>query len=122
MFTTHVKTVRVPQITGAPVASGGIAIEPLPIVQQAKVNCGVKIRNLSFGAFVLVAFDVAAITSFPASDAWQIPAGQVDEFIVAAGQSLVVASPAGAPDVMISYQIFQAFPTTTATNGASVVG
>lgn len=112
MNNSRVNTVKVPSIFGQPLATA----TPLCIVSNAKVNCVVRIRNLSLGSYILVAFDAATLQSGGGTkgEVWQIPAGDKDEFVVAKGQNLLCSSPTGGGEgegVEISYHIFQAFPT-----------
>lgn len=118
MNDTRVNTIRAPRIPGTPDAGTPNRASPACLVSQAKQDCVVRIRNNGFASYILVAYDAAALQTFPATaDVFKIPAGAEDEFVVAKEQSLLISTPSGGVDgagVEVSYQVFQAYPTDSA--------
>jgi hypothetical protein len=112
MFASRVNTLKVPIIAG-PLA-GQSPVTPAVIVDRVGYDCVVRVRNNAYGQYVLIAFDASTLQTFPTQiDTWKLPAGQVDVFILAKGQSLFVSTPSGGADgsgVEISYQVFQNVP------------
>lgn len=112
MFPSRVNTIEVPVITTT--TAGVDTKPPVAIIQACKTDCSVRVRNNSYGQYVLIAFDAAPLQAFPAkADTWKIPAGKSDVFVLAQGQSLFVATPSGPPDgsnAEVSYIIYQDVP------------
>lgn len=113
MFPSSVNTIEVPVIT-SPAPIGADAPSPATIIETAKTNCSVKVRNNSFGQYVLLAYDAATLQTFPAkAGTFKLPAGAVDTFVVARGQGLFVATPSGpvvGVGAEVSYLIYQDIP------------
>lgn len=113
MFNARVNTVTVPIITG-PNPAGGRPPSPATIVEVAKEDCNVRVRNNSFAVYVLIAYDPAVLTTFPPrADTWKIPAGAVDTFVVKKDQALYVSCVSGPPDgsgAEVSFHVFDAVP------------
>jgi hypothetical protein len=114
MFDSRVNTIRVPIISSPVAPTGSPAPTPATIIKTAERDCVVRVRNISFGSYVLIAYNEATISTFPAMAAtYRLPAGATEEFIAAKGQSLFVSTPSGPPDgsgAAVSVHIFQRLP------------
>lgn len=96
-----IKTMGVPQITATAPENGDV-ITPGTIVTEAKRPLRVIVRNISVGSFVLIAYDPVSIAGYPAAaNSYKLPAGERDEFFVAPGQGLYMASP-GVSEVCVA--------------------
>lgn len=111
MIYSSTRTVAVPVITLMP---GAQPPSPVTIVKDVTQDCVVRIRNNSFGQFVLISFDDSALQSVPArAETYKLPAGQLDVFVVAKGQSLYAATNSGPIDgagAEISIHVYQRLP------------
>lgn len=111
MHKSRVSTIKVPVISGPPT---GPNVAPAVIVEKAGYDLNVIVRNLSFGSYVSIAYDAAALqTATPKADSYRLPAGERDHFVVTKGQSLLVSTPSGGADgegVLISFHIYEALP------------
>lgn len=112
MFASRFNTVEVPII--ATVQAGQVPRAPAEIVKDAGYDMIVRVRNNSFGQFVLLAFDPSVLQTTPArTDTFKLPAGAVENVILAKGQSLYASTPSGAADgagAEISFHIYQSVP------------
>lgn len=113
MFPSRVNTVSVPVITG-PNPAGGKPPSPATILEIAKSDCVVRVRNNSFAVYVLIAYDSAVLQTFPPrADTWKLPAGATDTFVVKKGQALFASCISGPVDgnpAEISFHVFEALP------------
>lgn len=118
MFPSRVNTIKVPLING-PTPVGGVAPSPATIVEIAKCDCVVRVRNNSFAVYVLLALDAAVLSSFPPrADTWKLPAGAIDVFVLKKGQALFVSTIAGPPDgsgAEVSFHVFESLPVDGVT-------
>jgi len=107
MFRARCTTINVPSITAT---ASETSLEPRPVVHTAMFDLLVRIRNNSFGTYVLIAYEAAALMSFPnLSDVYKLPAGASDLFVVKAGEQMFCATPGGAGGE-ISIAISEALP------------
>lgn len=107
IFPSLANTAAVPTITAV---ASETSPQAKPIVNMAPVDLIARVRNNSLGAYVLVAYELAALMSFPNWAAvYKLPAGAVETFVVAKGQQLFVASPGVGCE--ISYVVAEALPT-----------
>lgn len=110
MFQSRLTTIRVPTIPVGP-PSGTDPPKPATIIERAGANLIVKVRNNSFGAYVLLALDNETLMRGGSNaDTFKLPAGSEGEFVLAAGQSLYVSTPSPAVDNEISAHIYEAVP------------
>lgn len=112
MFPTRCNTIEVPII--ATTLAGTVARSPAIIVENAGDNLVVRVRNNSFGQFVLLALDASTLQAAAArTDTFKLPAGAVENIALAKGQSLYVATPSGPIDgagAEISWLIYDGVP------------
>lgn len=113
MFLSRVNTIEVP-IVASPATPGDDAPSPSPIIAAAKSACFVRVRNNSFGQYVLLAHEPVALQTFPAkADTYKLPAGLSETFVLAAGQGLHVSTPSGPVDgqgAEVSFHIYDDLP------------
>lgn len=112
MFPSRFSTVEVPII--ATLLAGQVPRSPAIVVENAGFDMIVRVRNNSFGQFVLLALDPSVLQTTPArADTFKLPAGAVENVILAKGQSLYASTPSGAADgagAEISYHIYESVP------------
>lgn len=103
-----VKTIGIRPVTT--LANG--RVDPTTIIAPAQRDLVIRVRNNTFGSYILIAYEVGALASFTGSlqDTYKVPAGAVDIFIVAKGQCLYAATP-GEINGELSAHYYEAFPT-----------
>jgi hypothetical protein len=107
MFGARCTTINVPSITAT---ASETSPEPRPVIYSAGHDQVVRIRNNTFGSYVLISYDAAALMSFPnLSDVYKLPAGLSETFVMAKGQQLYCATPGGAGGE-ISIAVSEALP------------
>lgn len=114
MFASRVTTLLVPRIATTLAGESDNPPSPATIIKDAGSDCIVLIRNNSFGQYVLIAFDSAALqTTNPRADTFKLPAGASDRFILARGQSLYASTTSGPPEgegPEVSVHIYESVP------------
>jgi hypothetical protein len=112
MFESRVNTLTVPIITTA--LAGQTPPSPATIIKNASHDCSIRVRNNSFGQFVLIAFDDALLQAVPArTGTFKLPAGAPETFVVAKGQSLYASTTSGPVDghgAEISFHVYENLP------------
>lgn len=91
MMDSQMNTVVVQTITSTTTESGDT---PSLLAQANKTALRVVVRNIGFGAYILLSYDAATLQSSPvAASTYQLPPGLSDVFILAPGQKLYAATP-----------------------------
>ena len=112
MFTSRCNTVLVPII--ATNLAGAVAKSPAIIIENAGYDSIVRLRNNSFGQFVLLAFDAATLqAAAPRTDTFKLPAGATESIPIAKGQSLYASTTSGPIDgagAELSWWVYDGVP------------
>lgn len=113
MRESEFNTIKVPRIDGNQFTSdnpGADTSTPAPIWRAGPRPMRVLVRNLSVGAYVLLAYDPATLQRFPSTGGtFMLPAGLSEVFVLAPNQGLYASTPV-AGVVEVSVAISDALP------------